>query len=329
MMASIRLAAALAALALCAAAPGPGFDCTRSTGAVERLICSDEGLARQDRALAERYEALRHAVSPESYAVLQKSQLTWLATRKDCVGKDKPHDQQVACLSDAYKNRTDDLGTQFKSSGGLSIEERVVARRLPRWRVDESDSYPYLVGTPETRADAFNRYISRRLKPQAGLFEASGMKLDSKPEGNTTFSRYYEVHRFDGAMISIKFYEFHESYFGHGWRSEFVINWDPRHDRPLSLDDIFDPKQDWQQIIYDYAMKSLHEGGDISNPENWFSSPEVVDDDAWLFDADGAVLLFGHGERSMVGASADVPIPYDVLQPLLRPGTPVIPPETK
>src|SRR5215475_3185365 len=104
-----KLVVALAALALCAAAPGPGFGCAKATDAVERLICSDGGLASQDRALAGHYAALRHTLSPDGYAVLQKSQLSWLASRKDCVAKGKPHDQQVLCLSEAYKSRIDDL----------------------------------------------------------------------------------------------------------------------------------------------------------------------------------------------------------------------------
>jgi uncharacterized protein len=317
----------LPAVALCtvsaAAPPRLSFDCAKASSAVDRLICSDEGLARLDRALAERYEELHRTVSPGGFAVLRKGQLAWQAARKDCVAKDKSRDQAVACLGEAYANRTNELASQFKSAGSLSIEKREVGRRLARLRVDEADSYPWLVGRPQAAADAFNRYIARRLMPEKGLFEASGLKLDPKPDGDTTFSRYYEVHHFDDRLISIEFFQYHESYVGHAWRSEFVVNWDVRRGRPLRLADIFRSDRDWQQAIYDYAMKQIREAGEISEPSGWFNVHELDDEDAWLFDDEEATLLLGHGERSLAGASADVSISYDVLKPFLREDAPL------
>ena len=304
------------------AQPKPGFDCAQAAGQVERRICSDDGLARQDRELTERYVGLGHSLTPEGAVVLQSSQRTWLASRKHCVAEDTPHDQGVLCLSSAYSDRAADLNQQYKTAGGLAIENREANRQIRRLRVDESDSYPVLIG-PKAQVDAFNRYVAQRLQLSKGMFAASGIRLDPKPEGDTTFSRYYEIHRFDATLISIEFFRFHESYFGHGWRAEFTINWDLRNNRPLRIEHIFRTDKDWQQGIYDYAMKDLREQGDTQNPESWFSSAEVADDEAWLFDDDGAVVLFGHGERSMVGASADASIPYDVLQPFLRPDTPL------
>lgn len=322
----------LSALALCAVAaqaqPRPGFDCAKAGSAVDRLICSDEGLAKQDRALAEQYEQLHRTLTPEGFAVLRTGQRNWLASRSRCAAKDVTHDQGVQCLGSMYTDRANDLNAQYRSAGGLSIESRETSRHLPRLRVSEAGSYPLLVG-PRARVDAFNRYVAQRLSLAKGMFAASGMELDPKPEGDTTFSRYYEIHRFDDTLISIEIFQFHESYFGHGWRAEYTINWDLRQNRPLRIADIFSPDKDWQQVIYDAAMKYLNEQGDVSKPESWFNSEQVDDDDAWLFDDDGAVLLFGHWERSMVGASADVPIPYDVLQPLLRAGVQLAPPESK
>jgi hypothetical protein len=280
-------------------------------------------LAGLDRALAERYEELRHRLSPDGFAVLRKDQLTWLTGRNECVSKDKSHDQAVACLGERYTGRLDELNAEFKSGGSLSIEKRVVARRLSRFRVDEADSYPWLVGSPKASADAFNRYIARRLEPTKGLFAASGMKLDAKPDGDTLFSRYYEIHRFDDGLISIEFFQYHESYIGHAWRSEFVINWDLKHDRPLRIADIFTPDQNWQQVIYAYAMKEIREENDIKDPETWFTLEEVNDDDAWLFDDEQVTLLLGHGERSLVAASADVSVPYEVFRAFLRSDFPV------
>jgi uncharacterized protein len=308
-----------------AVAPAPSFDCAKSGNAVDRLICSDEGLATLDRELAERYDALHRALSPEGLAVLLTSQRKWLASRSRCASKEVPHDQGVTCLSGLYSDRTDELNAQYSTADDLTVESGDITRHLPAVRVEESDRYPVLLG-PKPRVDAFNRYITQRLNLAKGMFAASGIKLDAKPDGDTTFSRSYEIHRFDDRMLSIEIFEAHESYFGHGWRSEYAINWDLRRGRPLRVSDIFLKEPGWQQAIYSLAMKAVREQGDINNPESWFNDGAVDDDDAWLFDDDGAVLLLGHGERSMVGASADAAIPYDAMRPFVRPDAPMAAP---
>jgi len=308
-----------------AATPAPSFDCAKAGSAVDRLICSDEGLATLDRELAEHYDVLHRELSPEGLAVLLTSQRKWLASRSRCASKEVPRDQGVTCLSSLYSDRTDDLNAQYRTADGLTVEGRETTRRLPAVRVEESDRYPVLLG-PKSRVDAFNRTIAQRLNLAKGMFAASGIKLDAKPEGDTTFDRSYEIHRFDDRMISIEIFETHESYFGHGWRSEYAINWDLRRNRSLRVSDIFLKEPDWRQALYALAMKAVREQGDIHDPDSWFNSDAVDDDDAWLFDDDGAVLLLGHGERSMVGVSADAPIPYDVLQPFLQPTAPMAAP---
>ena len=310
----------LAMLSPVAAQPTPGFDCAKATTPIDRLICSDQDLAALDRKLTERYVQLRDRLSPEGLTVLRDSQRKWLAGRKECM----TGDTAALCLSSQYTERTNDLAAQYKTAGTLSIENRENNRRIPRWRVDESDSFPWMAGTPQARADAFNHYIAERLNLAKGMFAASGIKLDARPEGDTTFSRYYEIHRFDDRLISLEIYQFHESYFGHGWRAEYAITWDLRRDRPLRIADIFRSDRDWRQAIYDLAMKHIHEDGDFQDPESAFGPSDIDDDEAWLFDDDGAVLLLGHLERSMVGASAEVAIPYNELQPFLRPDAPVV-----
>ena len=301
-----------------AAQPKPGFDCAKAAGAVDRLICSDDGLAGQDRDLAGRYAELGRTVSAQGLAILRTGQRRWLSSRTHCMSAEVDQDHRATCMGGLYTERIGELNALYRAADGLSIEDRETTRRLPWLRVEESDSYPVLIG-PSARVAAFNRYVAQRLNLAKGMFAASGIELEPRPPGDTTFSRYYEIHRFDAALISIEVFRFHESYFGHGWREEFTINWDIRHDRPLHLADIFSKEKDWQQSIYDYAIKDIREAGDIQDPERWFNSGEVDDDEAWLFNDDDAVLLFGHGERSMVGASAEVSIPYDALQPFLQP----------
>ena len=142
-MARPRPAGARAVIAAAGQAqPKPGFDCAKAGSAVDRLICSDDGLAKLDRALAEQYEELHRTLTPEGFAVLRSGQRNWLASRSRCVAKDVTHDQGVQCLSEHYTDRANDLNAQYKTAGGLSIESRETSRHLPRLRVNEAGSYP-------------------------------------------------------------------------------------------------------------------------------------------------------------------------------------------
>jgi hypothetical protein len=192
--------------------------------------------------------------------------------------------------------------------------------------VTESVSYPVMTGTPMARAAVFNRYIAKRLDLARGMFAASGIKPEPGEEFSIDFQRFYEIHRFDTRLASIEFYEHHEANFGHGWRREYVINWDVVHDRPLVLADLFRDDSNWQQAVEDFAVKYIREDGGYSDDAVELARDgAVADEGAWRFERDGATLLLGHGERSMVGASVEVTIPYDVLAPYLRAGAPLLP----
>ena len=267
------------------AQPRPGFDCSKAASPVDRLICSDESLANLDRALAEQYDELRKHLTPQGLVALRTGQRNWLGTRRDCMantisGGPRSRTDAIACLASADTDRTEMLNTQYRSAGSLSIENREIARHIAKLRVSELDSYPWLVVKPEAKADAFNRYITQRLGLAKGLFAASGMKLDPRPDGDTDFSRHYEVHHFDERLISIEIFTFHESYIGHGWRAEFAINWDVQRAKPIGVAELFRSDQDWQRVVYDFAMKQIREQGEIKDPESWFTVAEVDGADA-------------------------------------------------
>jgi uncharacterized protein len=299
----------------------PGFDCHQARTPVDRRICSDSALAELDRALATRYERLRREISPDGAADLRANQRAWLASRATCVTGDNAG-RAADCLATLYHQRDADLATLYRRAGGLVLELRHVERSFPRQRVSESNDYPWLLGAPPDRAATFNRFISFRLRPDKSLFALSGIELDKKPDGDTTFDRHYEIHRFDDRLISIEFYMFHESYFGHGWRSEFALNWDLGANRPLRIADLFQADADWHRVVSEHARAWLREESDNADAAD-FLDDGLDDNEGWLFNDDGAVLLLGRGERSMAGTSAEVPIPDDVLAPLLRPDAPL------
>jgi uncharacterized protein len=319
-------ARAIAFLALLAARPvvaaAPAFDCRLAHSPVERLICSDDGLAALDREQSARYQTLRRAVSSQGAARLLDNQRAWLKSRDDCTKQPDPP-SRIECLTRVYQGGITDLDARFRQAGGLVLEQRASERRLARLRVTETEDHPWLTGQPAGRADAFNRYVSKRLELAKGLFAAAPIQLDAKPEGETQYSRYYEIHHMDGKLISIEFFTYHESYFGHAWRSEFALNWDLGRNRPLNVETLFRTDADWRAAVTEHARSWLNTEGDSGDPEAVLSLLELDDNEGWLFNDDGAVLLPGRGERSLAGASAEIPVPYDVLAPYLSPDAPL------
>ncbi len=89
------------------AALGPSFDCGRATRAIEKVICSDAGLAAEDRRLAEVFaEARREKEEPiatDGVSLLDE-QRKWLAERDECAD-----DDAVRCLLGRYHSRAMEL----------------------------------------------------------------------------------------------------------------------------------------------------------------------------------------------------------------------------
>jgi hypothetical protein len=109
-------------------------------------------------------------------------------------------------------------------------------RRVRRWHkppVTETNSYPWLTGMPADKVAAFNRYLTQLLNPAQSLYLHSVVKPDPTAPGETVFDRFYEIHRCDERLISIEIFNHHGANFGHGWRSEFIINWNLARNRAL------------------------------------------------------------------------------------------------
>jgi uncharacterized protein len=80
------------AAALALAVSAPSFDCAKASATVEKMICSDERLARADQAVSLLYRSI-----PKKAARAAREQREWLADRDRC--------KNSGCLLDAYEAR--------------------------------------------------------------------------------------------------------------------------------------------------------------------------------------------------------------------------------
>ena len=98
--------AATAPIQAASAAATPSFDCSKSPGEFEQMVCKDPALSALDRQLADTFaQALAKASDKAS---LQASERGWIKGRDDCwKADDKP-----ACVREAYIVRIVDLRIQ-------------------------------------------------------------------------------------------------------------------------------------------------------------------------------------------------------------------------
>lgn len=82
------------------AAAAPSFDCAKASNAVERRLCSDDGLARQDRLMAATYKKALKVQGRAEAKEIRASQRAWAKSRSaQCP------DAGVACLNKLYQKR--------------------------------------------------------------------------------------------------------------------------------------------------------------------------------------------------------------------------------
>lgn len=86
-----------------------GFDCTKASNTVEKLVCSDEKLSQLDDELTDVYkQAIKN--SPN----LKKEQINWLKTVRKC--------KDVGCITNLYNSRLLELGSLVETISDESNE---------------------------------------------------------------------------------------------------------------------------------------------------------------------------------------------------------------
>jgi uncharacterized protein len=113
------LAGVVGSVPLAFAVPGgPSFDCNKASGAVEELICEDEGLRGLDLRMAEVFATALEHWPDDEVAVVKANQRGWIKGRNDCWKSDDIR----ACVESSYQTRIVELQIQ---SGQLEAASTV------------------------------------------------------------------------------------------------------------------------------------------------------------------------------------------------------------
>ncbi len=88
-----------------ASAASPSFNCAKASSTVEKLICSDPGLAELDRSLASLYGTVLKNTPAGEQKMLKAEQRGWVKGRDDCWKSDDLRD----CVASEYRLRINQL----------------------------------------------------------------------------------------------------------------------------------------------------------------------------------------------------------------------------
>lgn len=94
-------------VACVSAGNGPSFDCDMAASAVEKAICSDGQLMKQDSQMADLYKQAKSGKSDKGIQTLTQAQRQWIKNRNRC-GKSEPQ-HVVSCLQQQYQQRIAEL----------------------------------------------------------------------------------------------------------------------------------------------------------------------------------------------------------------------------
>jgi uncharacterized protein len=213
-------AALLASFSMSASAQSADLDCTKPHLAVERTICYNAALRALDAKASTYYTMLLEAKpTAQSKAYqdfrdsLQAERQKWEHDTRDACGA------QVACLSDAYQHRIDDLRDNALEHLGLTVTAAPAHAQASGPSIDYKDAIYRIDGkdvtlldgqhTQPAADDASEQDVTRVIEPPAhavgklGGRSAVAVFLSSQGGGSGTF--YYVALAFnDGRGTTFK-----------------------------------------------------------------------------------------------------------------------------
>lgn len=132
--------------ALCAAALpsfAASFDCAKAGTLVEKTICAQPALSKQDDTIAQTYKQLLSSVGAPWDEKIKQSQREWLKTRNDDASTAAPGKEMTEALQTAFTNRLQALNTAVSSQNGLRFltVNRVVLHKLDKSSIPDDSMY--------------------------------------------------------------------------------------------------------------------------------------------------------------------------------------------
>lgn len=94
----------------------PGFDCSKATTEVEKLICSDDRLADLDKQMADVFRALLSGLGENEKKAVKKEQNLWLKSRQKMLDASPSREDKLKTLSELYETKITELNLKAELS---------------------------------------------------------------------------------------------------------------------------------------------------------------------------------------------------------------------
>lgn len=95
----------------------PGFDCSKATTEVEKLICSDDRLADLDKQMADVFRTQLSVMGENEKKAMKKEQNLWLKSRQKILDASASREDKLKKLSELYEKKITELNQKSESSG--------------------------------------------------------------------------------------------------------------------------------------------------------------------------------------------------------------------
>ena len=317
----LALFATSAAFAQTQSQNGPSFDCAKASNAIERAVCKDPALAKDDRALAATYKALADRLSGPPKEALEKDQVQWIIARNRACQREP--DGISYCLKQRYESRLETLRALGEGTYPF-ITTQFITKSATVGKI----SYSIDIGYPQfdgKTADfsAINRIFAADAKKSAdeGTPKADA---DSDREQQWTYQQDFGLYRpaSDAVTVAVNFYGYSGG--AHGYGATRCVLIDLRTGRSVRPQGVFTPGDDWLKELVrltaaDLKKQVVENPGfdDALQPKNL--AKLLGDAGRYCYRRSKLELIFNSYDVGPYSAGAyTVEIPYDRLRPVLR-----------
>jgi uncharacterized protein len=305
----------------------PSFDCAKADNAIDRAICKNGELARDDREMAGAYKALLDRLNGAAKDELVKDQVRWIANRNRACRVDP--DNIEDCLKNRYAARIKNLRAYAHGSYPAISEQSLVNKgKLGKITWSYDLTYPRFDGANADFAAVNARFADAASK----IADESTPKAADGPEREQQwfYEQGFTVERPPGGQAATIVVQF-DSYRGgaHGYGATRCTLVDLRTGKVVTPQGVFTPGEQWlramsQLVGADLKKQFVDKPGFDDALEPASLAKLLSEANRYCWTGKHLEVVFNAYDVGPYAAGPyEVNISYDRLKQILRPDGPI------
>lgn len=222
---------------------------------------------------------------------------------------------------------------RFDLGGDMRLVPREKEEESKQFRYTIKVRFPHIEGAIAAPADHLNRMVSGVVGKKLEEFRREAkdtyreFKNDQDRHIRSSLDIDYSIEAITRDFISIRFLVYDYSGGGaHGILYQFVLNYDLKGDKVLSLGDLFKPRANYLKIISDWCINSLKERRPVDDEHIKSGASERLENyERWNLTPKGLLITFDpYQVASYAEGFQEVIVPFLVLRDIMKPVGPII-----